>query len=499
MTNLCEYQGQPNAWTCIRCKKTVKTARPPQRHCPRVPMRDYQPPPADAPIAPESPARMFAADPITKAIATEATKPNPLPLGDIVSNVATTFGLDKAAKWVETWTGKDCGCEGRRQWLNAMGGALFGWKAKPLRVSFLTPTMGMGGAEATILNLARAWSDRKTVDVLCIAMTDGAQSWQPFIDAASASNTPVFGSDSLHGTLPNASRGVTRFPDPFEPIRRAAAADIVIHWGLPQIGELLERVGFRALSVSWSHGSIDYTRRITYAAAKGSTHFAAVSGPAAAAQPNDVTTRVLWNGIDLERLSTTTSREATRAAWGANPDDVLIGYVGRLSGEKNPLANAYAAAALQDRWPDRRVRPVWVGDGWEGDKYRALGRELAGDTGIWQPPTNRIGDTLAALDVFILASPGEGFSLSLTDAWAAGCPTVSTPVGAVPELQAKFGALTSLVPIDPTPEQLGEACAAALDRSNAKTVNRAKSVARKHFTAEAMAERWATWLKEISS
>ncbi len=46
-------------------------------------------------------------------------KPTPIEgLGDVVEKVANATGLDKVAKIYTKVTGKDCGCQGRKQRLN---------------------------------------------------------------------------------------------------------------------------------------------------------------------------------------------------------------------------------------------------------------------------------------------------------------------------------------------------------------------------------------------
>jgi hypothetical protein len=41
-------------------------------------------------------------------------------LGDAVADLAHLTGLDRVAKFYEQVTGKDCGCEARRETLNAL-------------------------------------------------------------------------------------------------------------------------------------------------------------------------------------------------------------------------------------------------------------------------------------------------------------------------------------------------------------------------------------------
>jgi len=57
-------------------------------------------------------------DPVDVAIAGSASR---LPLGDAVRVVAERTGLAAVARWVGRHSGRDCGCEDRRAWLNAFG------------------------------------------------------------------------------------------------------------------------------------------------------------------------------------------------------------------------------------------------------------------------------------------------------------------------------------------------------------------------------------------
>jgi len=92
---------------------------------------------------------------------------------------------------------------------------------------------------------------------------------------------------------------------------------------------------------------------------------------------------------------------------------------------------------------------------------------------------SRIGDVYASLDCFVLASSSEAFSLSLTEAWLAGVPTVSTPVGAVLELEEQYGRMTTLVQVNPSDEELAEAVLEAID--NREIVDNAKNVVKNNF------------------
>jgi len=136
------------------------------------------------------------------------------------------------------------------------------------------------------------------------------------------------------------------------------------------------------------------------------------------------------------------------------PDEIAIGYIGRFSFAKNPMAAAIAAAELGPPY-----RAVYVGPSHP---------QLAQILGQFDPPpvqvprTEQIGDVLRGLDCLVLASRTEGFSLALTEAWYCGVPTVATPVGAVPELEERFGPLTVRVPMEPSAAELADGVKEAL-------------------------------------
>lgn len=505
--SVCEYTETADGFTCRHCKRSMK--RPAKRVCPRMPYRQIGVPPAPtgAEIAEKQAwAKEFNADEVTKAFAEQSR--NPLPLGDMVETVAKAVGADRVAAWYSNWTGKDCGCNGRKQWLNAAGAWLSGAtkppQAKPqrtgtIKVAFLSPTLGLGGAERWILSLCSAWQDRSRVTVSGIALTTGAQSWEPFCLDAERMGVPVLASTELHGDQPNAKRGLVRMRSADDALRQALdGADVLIHWGIPHMRGIVQRVRWNGPSVSVSHGSGDWTLNMTTQAANGSTHFAAVSKPSMMAQPKAVRerTKILWNGVDPSRVNVTLPREAMRNTWGLQSDDIAIGYVGRLSDEKRPMAIAHAWMGLGGKIDGRRVVPVWVGDGWQGEKYRSLIRQTVGTAGRIIGPTNDVGSVLNALDVYCLASPGEGFSVGLLEAWVAGTTTVATPVGSVPELEERFGQMAHRVPINATPEQVAEAVTAAVNDRGA-VAKRAQAVALEHLSLTAMGERWADWLGEI--
>lgn len=366
----------------------------------------------------------------------------------------------------------------------------------PIRVAFFSPGMLRGGAERWIVTLCKSW--RGDVQATTVVLSDGAGSEPDIVEELRRCGVAVYGGPHVPHDAAN-SQDVSRFPTVIAAARKALQnADVVISWGWGGVSDILRDAGWHGPHIVVSHGACEWSIRLLDGPTRAATHVAAVSEFAAKAIPEEQRDRakIMWNGIELDRIAPSRSRDEVRSAWGCGPDDVLIGYVGRLAVSKRPEAVAEAAAELQRRWPTRVVRPVLVGDGSHRDIVIPQCRELMGDALVLVPPPDHIGDAYGALDVMILASPSEGMSLALCEAWAAGVPTVATPVGAVNELERQFGSLTYRVLVGAGPSELADAVEAAMsgDRHT-----HTQQVAVREMTAARMARRWADWLREIAA
>ena len=200
---------------------------------------------------------------------------------------------------------------------------------------------------------------------------------------------------------------------------------------------------------------------------------------------------IIPNGVDPQRCEPLRQRDDVRREWGLLLHEIAVGFLGRLSPEKNPLAISHAVRALGPGY-----RAVYVGKGY-GEDMRPAARDLTPDA-IFVPPMQQVGDALHALDCLIMASPAEGFSLALLEGLMAGLPVVTTPVGGVPDLQQDHGLSLTTVPVHPTPIQLATAVQQAISSVNRVFVQRAQAVAMNDYTARTMAQRWANFLQKIT-
>lgn len=144
--------------------------------------------------------------------------------------------------------------------------------------------------------------------------------------------------------------------------------------------------------------------------------------------------RTLLNGVDVEVFRRNPAASAAaRAELGVAPEDVVIGAVGRLEGEKRFDVLIEAVAALRERYP--RLRLMLVGEGSWRPRLEALAdrhglRDRCALLG-YRPDVIRV---CQAFDVFAQSSDDEGTSNALLEAMALEIPIVATDVGGTAEL-----------------------------------------------------------------
>lgn len=147
---------------------------------------------------------------------------------------------------------------------------------------------------------------------------------------------------------------------------------------------------------------------------------------------------IIQLGIDLHPfLDPPDTRHQLRTEVGAEEDDFLVGFVGRLTEIKNVPLLLNAAKKIKMTAPGgaARIRFLIVGEG----NLRAKLEEQATDMGL-QPSVSFLGnksdtsDVYPAFDAVALTSLNEGTPLSLIEAMASGKAVISTSVGGVVDL-----------------------------------------------------------------
>lgn len=145
---------------------------------------------------------------------------------------------------------------------------------------------------------------------------------------------------------------------------------------------------------------------------------------------------VIHNAIDTEVWSQRQSEAFMRQTLGVDNAFPVIGYVGRISPEKDLTSWLRAAASVAEQYPTARF--VWVGEGRDDRLLNQL-KDLAADLGIarnihFLGYREDLQSIYAMFDVFFLSSLREGICNSLLEAMSMGIPIVATDAGGTKEL-----------------------------------------------------------------
>jgi glycosyltransferase involved in cell wall biosynthesis len=138
----------------------------------------------------------------------------------------------------------------------------------------------------------------------------------------------------------------------------------------------------------------------------------------------------IYSGIDQSRFKVNVNRIEKCRNLRLNPDQPIVGTIGRLSIQKAPLDFITAAKIVLQQKPD--IQFIMVGDGPLAPEVR----QAIGD----EPRIKVLGyrddvpEILSILDVFALSSLWEGLGRALTEAMIMGVPVAVTAVDGVPEL-----------------------------------------------------------------
>lgn len=145
--------------------------------------------------------------------------------------------------------------------------------------------------------------------------------------------------------------------------------------------------------------------------------------------------RVVYNGFDFDEPLLSACRKGRaeyRERHGIPQDAPLVGTVIRLSEEKRPLLWAEIAAHIG--WTLREAHFLVAGDGPLRNELeaRAVKSDLAGRLHVVGVEKQAL-EAMAAMDLFLLSSRGEGLPNVLVEAQALGVPVVTTQAGGAPE------------------------------------------------------------------
>jgi len=156
--------------------------------------------------------------------------------------------------------------------------------------------------------------------------------------------------------------------------------------------------------------------------------------------------RVVPNGLRVQEFATASpaARERLRQALGLSPQTRLVGTVGRLNWAKDQASLIRAFRRVHGQQPDSAL--LLIGDGRLRPELEACVRDegLAGAVHFLGDRSD-VRELLQGLDVFVLSSVSEGYSMALLEASATALPIVATDVGGNREI-VQHGVTGRIVP-----------------------------------------------------
>jgi glycosyltransferase involved in cell wall biosynthesis len=136
---------------------------------------------------------------------------------------------------------------------------------------------------------------------------------------------------------------------------------------------------------------------------------------------------LIYNGIDLEKFRQPVDARQVRAELGLDPQSKLVGMVGRLDEQKNPMDFIRAAAIVSESCPT--VQFLIIGDGVLRPDCERLIKELKLDGKVFLLGSrNDVARILPILTIMALSSLWEGLPITFLEAMSAAKPIVANDV-----------------------------------------------------------------------
>ena len=206
---------------------------------------------------------------------------------------------------------------------------------------------------------------------------------------------------------------------------------------------------------------------------------------------NPATIITLHNGIDLTDLLKTPTPAAiaeVKKIHRIEPDEKVVGAIGRLVAFKGFSVLLEAAALLKDK--RRRFKVMIVGRGPENENLERQIATLGIKEVVIMPGfVPDIAPYFALSDVFVVPSIREPFGLIVLQAMAAGCPVIGANAGGIPEII--YDGVTGILVPPKDASALADAIDKLLDDANQRQrlADAAKQDLRKRFSIEMMVEK----------
>lgn len=143
---------------------------------------------------------------------------------------------------------------------------------------------------------------------------------------------------------------------------------------------------------------------------------------------------LIRSGVDLAPFRAARGqRSVARRALGIESAEIVVGSLGSLSEQKDPLTLVHAVAALSGG--DGNVRLIFVSDGPLRGEVESLAEALGLNGSVqFLDGSCDAAEVVSSFDVTVLSSVWESLPLEIPASMAAGVPVVATDVGGVSEI-----------------------------------------------------------------
>jgi glycosyltransferase involved in cell wall biosynthesis len=360
-----------------------------------------------------------------------------------------------------------------------------------VRILYVVTTLGVGGAEKQVIDLAAQMAASGHV-VALMALKHSEEEWPVKLPVLRLNlrKTPLgiwkglrFARQFLVLFRPDILHSHTFPANLFARLLRLFGTHIA---SINTIHNVYEGGWHRMLIYRLTDPLTDRTTSVSTAAAERFLRFGAIK---------KAKNTVLTNGIDAGKFQPDRNRRKVTRGWMNADDEFVWLAVGRLVPAKDYRNLLHAFSEV--RKIDTRAK-LWIAGESDETKIRTLltGFEDPGNAIQFLGLRRDIVDLLDAADGFVLSSAWEGMPLAVGEAMAMEKPVVATDVGGVRELLGEAGVLV--------PAKDSEALSKAMLTVMRMTVGERKSTGsaarqriEQHFSIHAKSQEWTTLYSNV--
>lgn len=143
--------------------------------------------------------------------------------------------------------------------------------------------------------------------------------------------------------------------------------------------------------------------------------------------------KVIYNGIDSKKFNPDADYTDIRAEFGIPEDKTLVGYLVRMTAQKDPFTMVRAIKKVSET--NKNIMFLMVGNGELLDATKKLAAELEVlNQIVFSNFRNDIPAILHAIDIYCLPSLWEGMPIGMLEAMAMGKACIATSVDGTKEL-----------------------------------------------------------------